>query len=505
MLKRLFAALILLAFAAGPANAAVIFIPMYFPAAGVPGAQTADYAGIHTVAVISALGSQITMRNNHFIAPKEHALDIQSWKLDDEIAARLKQYLSPRFEFKDVSFDRAALAKIPDGQWDGLFSGFTDFLKTLPHEQVDAYIVVRKGLAYQAPGIEGLGLENGSAFGDATPVVWTNYGIDIIDGKTGKQIGQAYSRVRLRDNTPPSFCGIFASPALKVGDDFNLSDNQLQLLHGTVSTMLNLSIVETLRALNIGVDLPPAGARTMVPIDPEKNPYKNYKNVAVVSALGKQFDVEHAGFSVLNHSTYPALDTGWDLDAHIEQQARTLLSQHFSVVEPNADRAAFEKTVLWNEDGKFAPVLAGLNPDPNIDLYVVFVPLRRPVWGVYKTTGLGVFNKTGLGTEGTYIFAHYAVAVIDAHTMKVLFARNAIMSPDHASPDPQQILDKEFWPSASPPVFSPEQMTKFHDTITDILDNSVNETLLQMFLLGVAPADGTPLPQISTFAPKDAG
>lgn len=472
---------------------AQIFIPIYISPAIVPDAKTADYKNIHTVAVISALGSQFVMHNNHFIAPIERQLDIQDWKIDEEIEIRLKQYLSNRFSFKQVSFDHAALAKISDGQFGGLGSNFSGFLRSLPTDQVDAYIVVRRGLAYSAPGIEGLGLENGAPFGDATPVVWTNFEINIVDAKTSKVIAEAYSRVRLRDNTPPSFSGIFASDILKVDDKFNLSDKQKLVLHETVSSALNLSIVETLRTLNIASDLPAAGTRTMVPIPPDQSPYKTYRNVAVVSGLGSKLNVEHAGYSILSHDTYPAMDTNWDLDTLLEKRAGAALAKHFNIVTADVDRAAFSKTVLRNEDHKWVPAIYGLPNTPDIDLYVLLVPVKEPIWGRYETAGPGLFNKTGLDPEETFIYAHYAIAAVDARTMKLVMGRIATMDPTHANKDVHEAKDKSFWSDAKPPEFTDAQKDDIKNSMYSLLNDSADETLLDLGLLGVIPEIGTPI------------
>ncbi len=505
MFKKLLAVAMLVAAASG-ANAATVFVPSYVTPPRVEEAQPSDYRNIRSVAVISALGENLTLRNNHFLGPQEHELDIGDWKIDAEIEARLKQYLSARFSFRQVSFEREALARISDNRLGDLFSGFSDFLEKLPTDQTDAYIVVRQGLANSAPGIEGLGLENGGTFEDGVPIVWANFEINIVDAKSKRIIARSYSRVQLRKSTPISFAGFFADQALKVGDDFNLTGAQSKLLHNTVSSLLNLSLVETLRSLNMGVDLPPPGARSLVPIPSDKNPYAGYRNVAIVSALGDSLDIEHAGFSILNHDIFPAQDPGWHVDAYIEAKARSLLSAHFSVVDPKVDRAAFSRAVLWDESAKFAPQLPGLNPDPGIDLYIVFVRLNEPVLGVYTAAGPGIFNKTSSLpeiAEGTYVFAHYAVAAIDARTMKVVFAKGAQMSPASDMSAPQRLLNAVSWPSSSPPVFPSDEMDQFHAAMNGILDESVNETLLQLLLLGVTPVEGLALPDASLAAAQD--
>jgi hypothetical protein len=296
--------LTLLAMIAGPARAVVIFVPIYVPPPTVPGATAADYRNIHTVAVISALGQKLTLRNYHFIGPKEHQQDITSWKLDEDVEAQLKKYLAGRFAFKDVAYDRAALAAIPNGKWDGMSSKFTGFMKTVSADGVDAFLVVRPDLGFEAPGVEGIGLENGGAFGDMTPVLWENYEIDIVDAHNGKVIGSAYSRVRLRDKTPASFVGLFVSSRLRVDDNSSLDAVQDRILRGDVFYLLHISMMETLRDLDMGIDLPPPGSRLFAPFPEGKDPYRSFKSAAIISGIGEQLDLEHIGGTILSRDSY---------------------------------------------------------------------------------------------------------------------------------------------------------------------------------------------------------
>jgi hypothetical protein len=493
MKTRLFLSVFMLLATVSSANAASVMIPLIFPVPpATPSASTADYQKIHTVAVISALGAHMTLRNYHFVGPKDHELDIADWQIDDDIVARIKQYLGGRFEFKSVAYDRAALAAIPNGKWDGLDSKFPAFLRSLPSDSVDAYIVVRPDLGTQAPGVEGLGLENGGAFGDMTPVVWANYEIDIVDARTAKVIASAYSQLRLRDKTPASFAGIVvASRNLRVGDDFKLNDVQLKSLRLNVSYLVHLSLRETLRALNMGVDLPPPGSRVISPFPPGQDPYRNYKSVAVVSGVADVLDLEHLGGTILSRDTYAVPKPEWQLDSMLEKRAEDALRGRFEIKSANVDRAAFAKARLLDGDGKYNPAFPGLSPDPATDLYVVFVKVRNGLPPTNATgMGVGVFNKSVVLTM-TEAFAYYAVAVLDAHTMKVLLTRVAEPSPAHPEDTPVEKLDRSFWPD-SPPALTDTQNEKIRDTITGLLTDSEDEVLLRTGLTGRIISDEAP-------------
>jgi hypothetical protein len=496
LFQQVFVILMILLLAENRAESQV-YVPIIVPQTPVlPVTAKADYSAIHSVAVISAIGEKLTLSYGNFLGNTSKDIPIQDWNIDALVETRLRQYLSSRFTFKDILYDRAALAKIPNTPFSFSNSQYADFLKTIPAGQADAYIIVRPDLEYKSPGVAGLGLVNFNNFGKPiTPMVWANYEIDIVDARTLKTIAYAQSRLRLRDKTPATFAGI-EDGALVSDGEFKLTDAQTNTLHANIVPLVNLSLIETLRDLGTGVDLPPPGARTLVPIPPDRDPYKAYKNVAVVSALGDMIDFEHEGGTIFSHDNYPTPEPDWQLDALVEARAKAALQKHFAIAEPNVDRSTFANAMMWDRDGKLAPNFAGLNPSPDVDLYVVFLKLNRPIWGVDKTAGVGVFNKAALSGETTTAFAHFAAVTIDAHTMKYIFASSGIMSPDNPDPDPRQSLDNSAWPK-TPAAMSVDQAAVFRDVIIGLLNNSVDETLLHLALLGVVPTNNPPPPSAS--------
>jgi hypothetical protein len=163
-----------------PTPAAVMFIPVIIPIpVQVPSAQTGSYSKIHKVAVISAIGSRFVIQNNSFWGTQKYPLDIATWKVDDAVEGMIRRYLGSRFELVSVPLDRAKLASLPNGPWDNSTGGVRKLLAAVPDEGLDAFIIIRPDLEYQAPGIGGLGLQNSTDFiNDAAPVVWANYEID---------------------------------------------------------------------------------------------------------------------------------------------------------------------------------------------------------------------------------------------------------------------------------------------------------------------------------------
>jgi hypothetical protein len=156
-----------------------------------PGGRTAvpipvnkfPYPTIKSVAVVSALGDQITLgfrktmfRHGASVAP------IAGWDLDSQIETKLTALLDKRFTVKHMTVDRAQLAK------DDLSGGMRmPVYGITPTNDVDAYIVVLKrkramdGLGDDATGV---GMWRQESFDTTATNVFANYGIAIVDART---------------------------------------------------------------------------------------------------------------------------------------------------------------------------------------------------------------------------------------------------------------------------------------------------------------------------------
>ncbi|HEX4534077.1 MAG TPA: hypothetical protein VH000_07590, partial [Rhizomicrobium sp.] len=426
---RIFGALLLLLTSAisTSAHGGAVMIPMIVPVQAYMPTQTGNYSAIHTVAIISGIGQSMTIQNNHFFSPKSKDIGIAGWKIDDEASALIQHYLGTRFEFKDIAYDRAALARIPNGPMDNILSGFQGYVRALPNPGVDAYVVVRPDLEENAPGLAGLSLvTNGD---DGLPVVWANYEIDIINARTFGTIARTYSRVRLRKGEPAAFAGIVTGPELKTGDDLALTAAQSDLLQKVVSKTVELSMIETLRALNLGVPLPDSGARTLVPIPPGKTPYPSIKSVAIISAVGDQLSFIHRG-AMFARGAYALPIAQWGMDQLVSDAVRAALTPALTVKPESFDQQTVYGASLLNTDGKLEPSFPGLKPAQDVDAYLVILKFPRPM-GMLNVPcpGLGLWNQTGINLEETDLYAHYAIALIDARTLKVIAAHAATMPP----------------------------------------------------------------------------
>lgn len=494
-MKNLLAGILLAMALGGGAHAAAVFIPIVIPIpVQVPAPEKGGYSKIHTVAVLSAAGVNFTLQNNHFMGPKTGHLDIADWKIDDSVAAAIHQYLGNHWAIKDIAYDREQLGAIPNGPLDYSAPKLRHYLGSVPSDGIDAFIVVRPDLEYQAPGLTGLGLENGNGIGDPAPVVWANYEIDIVDAHSLETVAKAYSRVKLREGAKDSFAGLIADNTLKIGDDFALNDGQRAMLRAYVAHLMTASLIETLRSLELGIALPEPGARTLVPIPQDKLPYKNLTTVAVISGIGDELNLERLD-TVFSHTSDFAPVPDWQIDDAVVQRAGTILAKRFSVKAAAVDRKAFDRAALLDENYKLDPKFPGLNPDNAIDAYIAFIKLVEPAGTLTpaKKKGLGMWVN---GPAETYVlFANYAVAVIDAHTMKIITARAATTSP--AQPLRGELaVDLSLWPG-HPPQFTPERIAAFKSALTTLLDDSLDETFLALGLTGMMPAE-TPPPAMAS-------
>ncbi|HLY07370.1 MAG TPA: hypothetical protein VKR31_16610 [Rhizomicrobium sp.] len=486
MIRRVFAAA---AFALAAISAAhahggggVVVVP-YSQEMVLPPARVGHYESIHTVAIVSAVGQFLRLEKAALLLPHNKRLDITGWKLDDQVESVVSHYLQSRFAVKSVSADRQAIALMPNGQWDVSTKRLQNYLSSLPHDGIDAFVVVRPDKASETPGDEGLVVENDSDdLFDYPQHCWANYEIDVVDARSLSEIASAYSRIQVRQGTGPGFAGIVCGGALALHNDLALNDKQLAAFHEIFSNLLNVSLLETLRALNI-VTLPDVGARSVVDIPANKDPYAGVKTVAVVSAMGDELSFDHLGGTILSQSHETLAVPDWKLDDQVESLARESLGNRFKIVDVPMDRKALLQARLFDSDHKFKPVFPGLQPNWDTDAYVIFIkqPLKR--WNT-EVGGLGVWNHAPIAapTENA-VFANYAVVVIDAHTLRIIDAYLGTVGPSYSSPEPFREIDPASWPEHVAAA-TPQQVDIIRSGMVRLLKDSVPETLLHMGLTG---------------------
>jgi hypothetical protein len=496
MLKRVVAAtmaailLTVPAFAHGGGGA--IYVPIYAPPPTVPGAeQVGAIDKIHTVAVISAIGQHLTVGRNGWTSDSK-SLDISDWKLDDLVIADFDALSKGRFAFKDVPYDARALAAIPNGPLNNSKQALKSFLGALPGDGVDAFIVIRPDLEYGAPGSEGLGIEaDSNLFGeDFVPVAWVNFEIDVVDAHTLEIIGKAYSRAQVRQGGVPSFAGFALEKSFSPGPDLGLSDPQRDALRRIFGRFVHITLVETLRVLGLGLTLPDVGARVLLPIPDDKNPFASIKTVAIASAIGDEMDFRHVATILFKSDAKMSLKD-WTVDHDVADEVQTAISKHFTVKDVPVDAVALAQMRLIDDDGHLLTKVSALQPSSDVDAYIVVVKQPMALSPGMSGAGLGAWRNAV--TDQTILYASYAIALVDAHSLKILEAHVGVMPPTEPEILPCKAVDSSLWPD-SPQTATPDQLAQIRHTMFDLLAHSVPETLLQMLLtdqIAVYPTVGS--------------
>jgi hypothetical protein len=294
MLRKFAAALAVVLLGVSPAAAhggSYVYIPVVIPGGPilVPAAKIGDTSHIHNVAVITALGENMTLGRAGWLA--DHStVNIADMGLDNFVDGALRKYLTGHFTMVDVPYDRAKLAAIPNGTLDFTTKEVETYLAALPADGVDAFIVVRPDGEAGGANTPGLSLNTGN--GGKQSGISANFEIDIVDAKTHQTISHALSRIEPREGSGAHFASMYGPEDLKIEPDQTLTADQRTKLRAQYVKLLSNALIETLRALDLGVALPKPGERVMIPIPEEKRP--KAKTIAFVpwSAANSHWTIE---------------------------------------------------------------------------------------------------------------------------------------------------------------------------------------------------------------------
>lgn len=475
------------------AHGGAVFIPIvvYTPPM-VPPASRGGYDHIHTMAVVSALGNTMRLQNDHFLGADSRQFDITDWKIDDLVTAMVQKYLAPRFAFKPVNVDRAAIASLRNGPLDNTYEDVRRVLKTVSAAGVDAFMVIRPDLEADTLGLQGLTYEHVNTLAGTSAGIWANYEIDVYDANSMALVAKAYSRLHL-PHKPVWFASLPAPKGLELDDNLSLSPEQRDLLHDSMRKLITASLIDTLSTLQFGVTLPGDWVRRVTPIPPERDPYRAAKTIAIVSAFGNQVAFNDGG--TVTEETLP----GANIDAQIENQLREMLSKRYTVVPAGVDRAQIQNAGLTDDRGGFDPHFPGLSPSPGIDLYVVLFRKNGAVWDGAKAQGVGIENHNTNGRSDTAVFANYSAVVLDAHTLALRAMTDGVGdNPDN--PKPLLAVDDGLW--AKPPaVPTAEAAARLQTELMRLMSRSLDNTMLLTGIQGVTTTySKTPNPAADALA-----
>jgi hypothetical protein len=440
----------------GAANAQS-YAPYEQHAPNLPAADVGDYGAIRTVTLISVLGPEIHVGTRD---GSQRTVDISAWKADELVVTTLRRYLASRFHFVDAAVDGAGLRAVPEFLRE---SRTLDLLKTQPGTNADAYVIVRPA---DGPGPAGMGLHVATGVS-----LCANFEIDVIDARRWTYLGKAYSRMQTHAGTPASHAcyaqDVSTMPDLLRGPGTDAMDR----LHTQALALLPRSLVETLRALKLGLALPPPGDHSIAPPENEVST-DGIASVAVVSAFADSFSFSTPRDALHHAELVQTPVDEWKLDQDVEQIARAALTRKFAVRHAELDRAVLARIVL--REG-VRPKIEGLVPSAEVDAYVLILKAFRAGTG---SSGPGLWNQDWMG-RSTYAYANYAIVLVDARTLKVLKAALPLMAPRSNVAFPLVRVDGSLWPDGAK---DRSAAGRAEAVIRTLMAESVAETLYQMGL-----------------------
>jgi hypothetical protein len=463
-----------------------IIVPMYAPVARYePDTDVGDYSQIRSVAIVSLIGRALNIRRFGLVTTDTQSVAIGDWHLDELVTSELQQALAGRFTVKEPDAIPNAL---PDAPPDNSWSSLQTYLSSRNATGIDAFVVVRPHsdpVLYLNRPPNGLVLMNTGDLYHTDPYSErAYYEIDIIDAHTLKKIASADSRIG-RDGEPVVLVGDDMTP----GDDPVFTSLQRANLQSDFRRLVGASLPPTLRALELGVEISPTGAAVQVDLSKPGAPVQvdlskpegqasSRKTLAIVSAIGDQLDFEETTpFGIgASGDVLPLRD--WTLDTEIEGQVRAAVGDGFAIKDVASNRAALASARLVDRDGRWKETLEALAPSPEVDDYLVIVKNPKPIHGVYRNgTGIGLWNRATLAGE-TSVYAHFAVALVDARTLRIMAARDGTVGlrPGLTGDEPILDVDSSLW-AGSPDRATPSQLRAIRAEIDALLAQSIPETV----------------------------
>jgi hypothetical protein len=462
---------------------AAIIAVFAFPAAAyaqvnspIGPARIGDYSAIRNVAVISALGDTLCVIDNSGFFGRDHEVDIAAWAMDAQIVAASRDYFAGRFNIVDVPHDRLALAQYPNRGLLRSNQAMEEFLAALPHEGIDAFVVIRPDVPYAARGKEGLSIQ---AYDDWLEI-WANYSVTLYDANTHDVIGQADARFTDRPSEEPYFAGF--ELGIDLADDLIPTAEQMAALKREYLELVSYSYLETLRALELGITLPAPGARQTVGLADSR--YADIETVAVVSTIDpvvKAYDHRMFVGGVESLIDAPHCTVNADFETIMEEY----LAPHFTIVEAALDRAAIEAAGT-HEGNDIRERFPELPETPAADAYVLLYDFATfpPDRGVltYTPEGVGLFQAVKGYVNETYAFAHVMILIVDGRTRELISGLMATTSEDFLLPTSLEIGMDNWFSEAED--MTPERERIMREAINTLAADALPDTLYRMGVTG---------------------
>ena len=203
---------------------------------------------------------------------------------------------------------------------------------------------------------------------------------------------------------------------------------------------------------------------------------------------------------VLAQSNPPLEISEWKFDDQIEQMTRGELSKRFTIKNISINRDALMASQIADDAGNYTPAFSGLQTTSDVDAYVVIIK-HPPSFAAYDgrvvgnepgSRGIGLWRTKVLGYDAHInAYLSYAVAVIDARTLKIIRWSESTASPKYAQALPLQEVDSKLWTTNSA-TLTTDQREVIRQNLVTLINDSIPETLLHLRLGGMMVTD-TPI------------
>jgi hypothetical protein len=229
-----------------------------------PASAADEYGKVHTVAIVSTVGTNLILKRIGIMVfgNSETTVSPAQWKIDDLIAQKMTEALSPHYRVLPVTFDSAKLEKCWD--WEKCVAMLP------PNPSVDVYIFVKEAEIYMRGGNldpHGFGIYRTQVpFSDDMNMLHVLYRVDVVDARTGDEIDHGTARlsdtVSLGEHMPPTMP---LNPPMLPNSDSQLSDAQLDLLRPMIVNLIQRSYVHALMNANLLPEGADANLTELVP------------------------------------------------------------------------------------------------------------------------------------------------------------------------------------------------------------------------------------------------
>jgi hypothetical protein len=215
-----------------------------------------DYSGIHTIAVISALGDDILMVSSGEMGfGKAQYILHTDWKIDTDIRQHISEALSPRFKVVVPSMDTAPFNNVSATAFDTIWDVLQKRVQSLPKlEGVDAYLIVfPRERSLRRESWRGVQVTHSTSWvAKEATIITTYYQIAVLRASDGKGIGGGEA-----EYPASGYISGYSPPAVSCSNDLwadnaaDLSQQQMEKIRQEASVLIAKGLMGALTSTKL--------------------------------------------------------------------------------------------------------------------------------------------------------------------------------------------------------------------------------------------------------------